>query len=274
MTTAPARGPTAALAERLRPLGLLVEVEPCLPSTSDFIKARLAAEGGLPGPCLVATQDQNAGRGTRGRDWQMEPGRDLAMTLALPLSELPGGPEGLPEPRLPLLAAAAVAASLSQHKPGLPAIGLRWPNDLLLIPPVAKVCGLLLESTHGWLLCGVGLNVNSRRNLEQPSAQSGFRACSLRDATGRHYDLDELAAELAAGLLRALRDRHGVEHWLREWSFRDVSAGGRYRWQGPEGPEELRAEGVDLATGALRLRSGQGREVLVSSYQDLERLSI
>jgi BirA family biotin operon repressor/biotin-[acetyl-CoA-carboxylase] ligase len=259
----------SSLAAQLLSLGVVLLREPELPSTSDCLKGMLA-DRGLSGPTLLLTANQTAGRGTRGRDWQMEAGRDLAMTLALPLEQAAQGGDGLPDARLPLVAAAAVAVALSQAQPRLPAIGLRWPNDLLLIPPVAKLCGLLLESSRGWLLCGVGLNVNSRRNLPDSSAE--FRSCSLRDAAGSHFELDSLASLICTCLMRSLCEAHGIDHWLREWSFRDVSAGGRYLLR-REGQElNVVAQGVDLASGGLQLVGDDGAEFLVLSYQELERL--
>lgn len=257
-----------ALRQRLEPLGLALQLAASLPSTNDELKAQ-ALRGALAGPTLLLAEDQTAGRGTRGRGWEMQPGRDLALTLALPLEQVARAGDGLPEPRLPLVAAAAVAVALCQAVPQLPAVGLRWPNDLLLIPPVAKVCGLLLENSAGWLLCGVGLNVNSRSSERSPELL--YSACSLRDATGRHFELCELAGAIAERLLLALGDGRGIEHWLREWSFRDVSSGGRY-WLSRDGRRlAVSALGVDLDSGALRVQTDEREEFLVSSYQELER---
>ncbi|MCC7478832.1 hypothetical protein IT575_10285 [bacterium] len=277
-------GPSQALAALLQPLGCELQLEPEVASTSGLLKQRLGSPEGA-GAVLLASPCQLAGRGTRGRSWDMQPGLDLAMTLALPLAGVCRGLDGQPDPRLPLLASAAVAAGLARLLPGLPAIGLRWPNDLLLIPPVAKFCGLLLETSRGWLLCGVGMNVNSRRAGREGADSAGagtdgavgaggagqYRSCSLRDVSGRWHELDPLAAGLTEVLLRALREQQGIEHWLREWSFRDVSAGGRYQLAGREGVFE--ALGADLESGALRLRDAEGAEVLLSSYQDLQRLA-
>ena len=70
-------------------------------------------------------------------------------------------------------------------------LGLKWPNDVLL--QSRKVCGILIESPPrpvGRLVAGIGLNVNNSFALAPADLQP--KATSLRDATQRDWDLNDV----------------------------------------------------------------------------------
>lgn len=205
-------------------------------STSSLLRES-AVSGQLALPTLVCTNDQHGGRGTRGRDWQMQPGRDLAFSIGLPLTA------GLqPSPRLPLALSVLIAKCLanqvreqwaaaklqgtagsgsqpssetgervlkaiSQARDELAAriCAVKWPNDLLLARRTAageldyrKCGGILVEQTGQSLLIGIGINVNSRAADYGPELSG--RLNTLRDCCGFELDREALFSGLAMRL--------------------------------------------------------------------------
>jgi BirA family biotin operon repressor/biotin-[acetyl-CoA-carboxylase] ligase len=251
--------------------GLAVEWLPETESTSSELRERIES-GALAGPLLLGTDRQTGGRGTRGRAW-LQPagaaGQDIAMTLAWPLSDA-----WLAEPRLSLLIGAALALAL-ERATGLQ-LGLKWPNDLLLRAGDGwrKCGGLLLETLPGagqrWLLCGLGVNCNSAP--EDYPARLRSAVSTLRDALGRRLDRAALVAALAGSLLELLPapDQARTARLLAVWQQRDQTRQVRYILLRDGQRVPVSAEGVDIASGALRVRLPGGAVALVQSYTDLE----
>lgn len=135
---------------------------------------RLAIEG-EPGPLWIATDEQTAGRGRQGREWQSFLGNlaaSLLITGDLKLSDAA---------TLGFVAGLAVHETCSLSAPGL-SLSLKWPNDLLAsgafssqvdsgsreenapkLKTDGKLAGLLLESQNLGrqlaLVVGIGVNV-------------------------------------------------------------------------------------------------------------------
>jgi BirA family biotin operon repressor/biotin-[acetyl-CoA-carboxylase] ligase len=140
---------------------------------------RYALDEGRPG-LLVRARRQTAGRGRRGRQWFSPEGENLYLTFTMAGAE----------ERYPVIAGVAVREALAALAPDVP-VGIKWPNDLVM--DGRKVCGILCEARAGITAVGMGINVNQTRwpgDLER-------RAISLRQATGREYDLDEVASGVA-----------------------------------------------------------------------------
>lgn len=118
--------------------------------------ARELAEKGAPHGTLVVANRQNAGRGRRGRIWQMEPGTGIAMSLLLRPSLEPQKAS-----MLTLVMGLAQAKALDRLF-GLSA-KIKWPNDLVILG--RKVSGTLtemsaeMEEIH-YVIIGTGINVN------------------------------------------------------------------------------------------------------------------
>ncbi len=151
-----------------RRLGRELRYYPQIGSTND-VAVQLAAEGAPEGLVVVAEQ-QTAGRGRRGRTWFSPPDSGLWFSLLLRPSLHP-----LVAPRLTLLAAVAGAQAIRALTGA--AVGIKWPNDLLMelkprevggsCLPGKKVAGILLEmsavmDTVQHVVVGVGINVHVR----------------------------------------------------------------------------------------------------------------
>lgn len=102
------------------------------------------------GPWEVVVADQQAaGRGRHGRSWQSQLG-GLWMSAVLP------APLSDPKWKLMPLAAGLAVAETFRHW-GVPAVRLRWPNDIMVGPK--KAAGILVER-FGSDRCVVGMGIN------------------------------------------------------------------------------------------------------------------
>jgi BirA family transcriptional regulator, biotin operon repressor / biotin---[acetyl-CoA-carboxylase] ligase len=150
------------------------------PSTQDL--ARDLPHGGVG-----ATDHQTAGRGRRGRRWEVPPGAGLLFSLSL---EPRTPPERLPP--FSLVAAEAVAATC--HARAM----VRWPNDVVV--DGRKLAGVLPELRNGRLVLGVG--INAEMSEEQLPGDARVPPTSLRLLTGAPVDRVGLLAEVLAELER------------------------------------------------------------------------
>ena len=192
-----------------------VAVVECCDSTQTIVR-RLADEAGDRGWWLALADQQTAGRGRAGAAWFSPAGTALHLSLgcriALPLAVLP---------RASLVVGLAVARVLAAALQI--AIGLKWPNDLMLRDSTQhwrKVAGILCEadataprasatgaggaSAETAWFAGIGLNVSTPIAAFPAALRS--HVASLCEATAAPIDRTELAARLA----NAVRDAVGA----------------------------------------------------------------
>ena len=100
-------------------------------------------------------------------------------------------PERIPE--ITLVAGMAVCRAI-----GAPAM-IKWPNDIVI--GSKKICGILTEYSGGRVICGIGINVNTR--AFPPELE--HIATSLYLETGKDTD----RAALAAGVMNAFEPLYG-----------------------------------------------------------------
>src|SRR4051812_6782974 len=142
--------------------GLAVHVLERCASTNSALLA-----GEFEPPCLLAAEEQTAGRGRRGRRWYSTRGASatfsVARTSRRPLRELPG---------LSLVAGVAVARALRAL--GARATRVKWPNDLVVDDE--KLGGILVETRAagkaGATLAVIGIGINCR---ESPGLEARVR---------------------------------------------------------------------------------------------------
>ena len=246
--------------------GLHVLHLPQVGSTSTRLKELIVA-GQLSGPTVLVTNHQTDGRGTRSRSWISTPPveqrgtsrpRDLALTYAFPVnSEV--------DQRLSLAIGALLADAVARCA-DVP-VCVKWPNDLLAGEPPRKVGGVLLEQTHGWLLIGVGVNVNS-----QPSDFPADLAPGLTTlAKVRRKPCDVGMLQLA--VVKALRQLPDIDlaHWLARFRDLDRTADTRYTLNVNGKQVFVTAVAVE-ENGELRLRDDHGREHRIAAFTELERV--
>jgi len=136
-------------------------------STSDLAKA--AAREGAPAGSAFLLGEQTAGRGRQGRQWSSQPGGMYVSVLLYPSRPVNSW--------FALSFATALAIydvvkthlteQIIQHDANLPipAIGLKWPNDVLVNN--RKVAGILLEAQGDSLIIGSGVNIDSIAPIDQ-----------------------------------------------------------------------------------------------------------
>ena len=215
-------------------------------STND--EARRLAIKGAPGLSVVLTEKQTAGRGRRGQPWTCPPGEGLAFSLIL----RPQEPMALWS-RFALATGLAMAEALDSF--GLFA-GVKWPNDVWVAGK--KICGVLVEADAGFVVVGVGLNVNV---VEFPNGLA-HPATSLALELGEKVSREEvLVSCLQRLLLRLDQIGAGFGDLMEEWSTRCVLVGNDVR---------LDAGGV-LKTGRVEGLSSQG-ELLLRTEEGLEKV--
>jgi BirA family biotin operon repressor/biotin-[acetyl-CoA-carboxylase] ligase len=235
-----------------------------IPSTNDAVRAWLAA--GTPEVCLAVADEQTAGRGRAGRSWLAPPGAALLLSLGF-------RPAWLPPGRAWQLAAivSLAMADAAEDAAGLRdrAIRLKWPNDLVIEEdgpgregsglgggPVRKLGGVLgetdgLGSADPRVVVGIGVNAGWARADFPPELAPTMT--SLADAS-RRRPIDRAA--LLDGFLARLEPRlealRGGRFPVADWAARQITTGRLVRLQGHgAAPEEVRALGLDPASGAL-----------------------
>lgn len=232
-------------------------------------------------PCLLVAEHQTQGRGRHGRTWQSEALASLTFSLAMPLAPVDWS-------GFSLAVGVALADALNpggcrvsnpaDRPDAAPWIGIKWPNDLWLMPPHGsaddgrKLGGLLIETVPAGAMrlavVGVGLNVLPLA-LDRSQAASGFACLQELDPD---VTVPQTLARVALPLIDALQrfEREGFAAFADRFAARDVLHG-RAVHTGTSGADAPRAvagvsgvaEGVS-GTGALRVRvADQGlREVI------------
>ncbi len=271
-----------ALWEQLVPLlpGLSIEVLPRIGSTNSVllersralpprrgesdhggdVQVRRSVESGAYGrraadlqPCLLVAEQQSAGRGRQGRDWQAAAGASLTFSLALSIARDDWA-------GLSLAVGVALAEALEPAPAAAPRIGLKWPNDLWLMNEGTagrKLGGILIESVSAGsgprrAIVGVGLNV---RPFAAGTTSSGFASLHELDPTAT---APAVLARVARPLVLALRqfERDGFAAFAARFAARDILVGRPVTTTLTGAPEGV-ARGV-AADGALRVQTPGG----------------
>jgi BirA family biotin operon repressor/biotin-[acetyl-CoA-carboxylase] ligase len=216
---------------------------------SSNAEALRLARAGERGPLWITARQQSAGRGRRGRNWVSEPG-NLHATLLL---TDPSPAEHAAQ--LSFVAALALHDAIGLLAPAVPALALKWPNDLLL--GERKFAGILIESEAAadGLVVAIGMGVNCDRH----PADTPYPATDLA-AAGARVTPDDLLRALSGSFLARLRqwDRGaGFAAVRQDWLARAAGIGHEIRVRLPEQELAGRFEALDAA-GRLVLRLPDG----------------
>ncbi|MTI32303.1 biotin--[acetyl-CoA-carboxylase] ligase [Xanthovirga aplysinae] len=158
---------------------------PTCHSTND-IAAALVSKGGTFEGTLVITDQQTAGKGQRGNQWEAEPGKNLTFSLILKPGFL----------NISQQFALNMAVSLGVHDTLFPLLGdglkVKWPNDIYFFDK--KLGGILIENTLKnnnieFSVVGVGINVNQEKF-------STAKATSLTQIVGSPFELREVLSTM------------------------------------------------------------------------------
>ena len=145
--------------------------------------ARLSLEGAVHGSLVIAEQ-QNAGKGRRGRKWESPAGKNIYMSLLLkPKISISSAP------RLTLLMAYSTAKAIEETL-GI-VVGIKWPNDLII--GKKKICGILTEmKVENNEICHVVIGVGINANMEEFPEDIREKATSLKCELDQEIDRSSL----------------------------------------------------------------------------------
>lgn len=144
---------------------------------------------------VVATRRQTHGRGRLDREWHMDSGDGIAMTVVLSRSAL-DHPQALT--RLPIVAAVALAHTLRERGAAAGVVTVKWPNDVHI--GGRKVAGILAETLDTDRI-GVGIGINL---TGIPAGLSSKTVTTLTDE-GIDAEPESLVRAVADAILRDAR---------------------------------------------------------------------
>ena len=149
-------------------------------STNNYA-ATLISEGKADHGTVIMADDQFAGRGQRGAEWQVKPGQNLTFSLIL-------FPDNLSvSDQFVLSQITALAIHDLLRKFGISA-HIKWPNDIVV--DERKIAGVLIENQlRGAMvsssIIGVGINVNQ-------TEFGSLQATSLKNNVGSFISIKDL----------------------------------------------------------------------------------
>ena len=259
-------------------------------STQDEARKLLTESKGEQFFAVIADQQQ-AGRGTNGRNWESSTG-NLYLTVALPMAQIPVLLTLLPL-QIAVLVADRAETILKHHcgSENVPRVRVKWPNDVLV--DQAKLSGTLIESASSannetWFLIGIGVNVQHAPSLAASPGKQVRPAVSLQECCNAQHAASlpmRTALYLGTDLAYALADwvldnQHGVSREaanqavLNAWKAK-ADFGTSYEIRSNNvGDEETpgyqgeQVVAVDIAPdGQLKVRGANGQErLLVADY--------
>ncbi len=205
--------------------------------------AHEAAAAGAPHGTAVVATVQTGGRGQRGRAWSSAAGGLWLSVVARPASTEAIG-------TLAIRTGLAIAGALEARYTGMPALTLKWPNDLLMHG--RKLGGILTEARWSddrcvWVVVGVGLNVAN--TLPEALATQTSRLIEVHP----EVTPEELFEMVATAVADASRTADPLSDEERAAFARRDALDGRM----VTAPVAGTAAGI-TSTGALRIRAADG----------------
>ena len=255
----------AALPERVRAQLSRFELRRVVDSTNALVLEGLRA-GTLGHGAVVFAEQQTSGRGRRGRRWVSPFGRNIYCSFAWRFDAGVAALEGLS-----LVIGMGAVRALTRV--GARDVMLKWPNDL--VAGAAKLGGILIE-IDGELagpvtaVIGVGINVSMPPDAATEIEQSWT---DLEAVCGARVGRNALAAVLLESCLDILGDfaRYGFGHFATEWDRVDALRGLEVSVSAGSGPGVRGiANGID-ASGALRLMTSEGEQLLSGGETSVRR---
>lgn len=231
-------------------------------STNTWQLGRVAEPDFHGSVCLA--ERQVAGRGRRGRHWVSPFGRNIYMSVGWKV------PRNVSVAGLSIVAGMAIAGALRDL--GVAAVGLKWPNDLLL--GGRKLGGILVElaaptAHHHLVVIGCGINIHLN---EAHGAQVEQAFTTLPDDIGQSRNA--IVGALLESLLPALDHfgREGFAPFAAAWADYDCFAGESLVVHLAERRVEGRNLGID-ESGNLLLETADGAEAFNAGEVSVRRVA-
>ena len=180
----------------------LIEL-PLIDSTNIYAMEQIKAGKAISGSCYN-TPFQTHGKGQHGRVWESEKGQNLLCSYVLELKSLNPAKNWGPEDQKGLSAAVAIGAKAFFGANAGDETLIKLPNDIYWRD--RKAGGILIEnslrgSEWTWAVIGIGFNIN--QTSFSPDAPNPV---SLRQITGRQWEIARLQTELSKALTKSIHD--------------------------------------------------------------------
>lgn len=208
-----------------------------LPSTYTYVCENAST---MASDTVILADFQTSGRGQRGNTWESEAGSNLLMSMLVRMNRWAA------RRQFYISEVVSLAVVEALHRTAGVEARVKWPNDIYVGD--RKITGILIShSLHtgeegdariAHTVIGVGVNVNQREfHSDAPNPVSLFQL------TGKNYDVEALAAMLAAlvkaGLTRleqgeaeAVHTEYMASLWRGDgkmYPFYDVASGERFQ---------------------------------------------
>jgi len=164
-------------------------------STNNYATA-LAHAGMAQHGTAVLAHHQSKGKGQRNKSWEADAGKNITTSLIIQPQSL------LPSEAFYLSMATAIGVKRFFNNYVKEEVAIKWPNDLYWRD--RKAGGILIENilkgnTWKYAIVGIGVNVNQTNFTAH-----ALRPVSLKQLTGKSYDIINLAKELYKFIEEAL----------------------------------------------------------------------
>lgn len=183
------------------PIGLpfteLTEVDSTNIYAMNQVKTNLAGHG-----AAFLAQKQWAGKGQMGKVWEAQSGQNILLSVVLDPKKLVFNGSAL-EPSIVSMLVAVGCFNFFITYAG-DETRIKWPNDIYWRD--RKAGGILIEnslrgSEWTWAVIGIGFNIN--QTSFSPDAPNPV---SLRQITGRQWEITRLQTELSEALTKSIQD--------------------------------------------------------------------
>lgn len=200
--------------------GQSIVFRPTIDSTNNLAQ-ELANNGALEGTLVIA-DEQEQGRGRRGRNWYSPPRSGVWMSLIL-------------RPQLPLAHAAQItlvtAIALAKALTRLTGerAGIKWPNDILF--GKKKCCGILTEMSAEFdqihhLVVGIGINVNvAQADFPKEIQDIATSLRAVKGATLPRAKVVQTVLEELEPLYRQYVENGGFGTLREDWKQMNITLG-------------------------------------------------
>lgn len=178
-------------------------------STNDELKSRFR-ESELQHLTTIYAMEQTKGKGQQGARWVSEKGKNLTFSTLI-IKNI--------ESLTPFLVNQILSVTIVEWLKRELQIRakIKWPNDILSVQH--KLAGILIENNFSGKkltssIVGIGLNVNQETFENLP------RAISIKNITGREFDLESLLISFLSLLENNLRDPLRVAQEYHRYLFK------------------------------------------------------
>jgi len=166
-------------------------------STNNYAMA-LVQKGEKSAIKPVFAMEQTHGKGRRGKHWKTSKGANIILSIPMQMQWLPVSQQF----QLSVAVALSCIDLFSKHI--LANLFIKWPNDIFIGD--SKAGGILIENIikgtlWQWSVVGIGLNIN-----QEEFEEFNLKATSLKLATGKSYDILNLAEELYLLVLKRMEE--------------------------------------------------------------------